>query len=686
MTFKLALLFSAAAVMAAAPDSVVEKKQNSLLQQLQNLQESNSMGVSLNGTAKGGALSSSITSDQLDATSPSRETGAFSDVKLQIGARPTAESRALVEMRLHQDWQTGHAQGVNPLNVSWWSYDGRSFGKKLSFNLGHMRVGYSPLTLNVPSAENLQEPEIFANRRREAMADRNLDGSSKRLLQGLNADFHSGEALGLSDLQVQGTMARVRNVAKKVNQVFFDFDKSDRYLLGGRFGASFMGSRLGLNYTNVFDRISSTHAVGVSSGDTIDYESNQVYSLELSLNSDSMGWELPFSMGLNGEYAQSNWAWDRDVATVVKKSQYVQVRDLYVRPDGVIDSAIFIVEKTSKSTTEITQDRIAELDGTGMLLQPYFKWALESVKFDMQFDYLKNEENFYSEMACSPAYLGNTAVLNSDAMYTHSMEAGIAMVRSGSLENMYYSLYRSEALTQMTAMGNGNPLGELPAAEDHELYNNYYMGHFIRNGYTSTTYTRSELALVEAALDPSVGLALPFGYATPNRKGFGGRLNAEIMKDVTFNGRYYSVSLDKGSNKFTEVAAGLGVELGDMLDLSRRILVQGSYTGGTESEVYKRETKRIMAGGSFEVWKGINLLVGYQTLEKTFGSPWYNVTKVQESLVLAGPQVRLGAGSVLTLQYGILGNEVSYLSETDGSAQTLSIDKNLMSADISVQF
>jgi hypothetical protein len=87
-----------------------------------------------------------------------------------------------------------------------------------------------------------------------------LDTTNNRLLQGLNLLYNSGKLGSLENLYAQGTVARLRAIGKKYDQVFFDFDWSDRYLVGARVGAEAFGANLGLNYTYTFDRIRSTRA------------------------------------------------------------------------------------------------------------------------------------------------------------------------------------------------------------------------------------------------------------------------------------------------------------------------------------------------------------------------------------------------------------------------------------------
>jgi hypothetical protein len=689
MMFKVAILFSAAVAMAAS-DSVLVQKQVGLLQKLKDIQENNTLGVSLDGTAKGSYLSSALTSDQLVSGYPSTETGANTDVKLNFLARPSADSRVLIQMRLHQDWQSAYGQDLSPALVNWFSYDGRSLGGKLNFNLGHMRVGYTPLTISTPQLDILQEPLIFKQRRTEVMADMNLDGSDRRLLQGLNADYNSGTLGFLTNLQLQGTLARVRNNAKKTTQIFYDFDKSDRYLVGGRLGGEVDGISARLNFANTFDRVASTHATGMAASDTFNYEFNRVISAEVGANTEKMGIDLPFVFGLDLEYAMSKWTWDQETATEVDVYETKLVRDRYYDADGTADSALFYARTLTGSDIVVDYHNVMDLDGKALLVKPSLAFKQESFSVKAQFAYLNNDQNFQAELANTPAYVGNSVILNSEAKFTNSLdstslERRLSLFRSGSLENMYYSVYRSDALTRWNIMGAGTVDG-LAVASDGALYNNYQQAHFLRNGYTNESWKRLELVSYVNSLDPSVNLALPLGYATHNRSGIEGKVDFEAINSVDLNVRYRNMKKVEGAETYTEMALGAGVELGQLAGLDRKIRLQGSYAKGTETDGYGRETVQMVGGANVDIYGGIALLLGYQGLEKTFTMPYNYVRKITESLLLAGPQWRITSGSVLTLQYGLMTNELDYLSSADLSPQLLSIDKSLVSADIAVQF
>ena len=325
LIFATALMFSATAAFAEA-DSAVVVKQTSFLQKLDSLNKA-ILGLRLSGTAKAGALTSMASSEQFTDKSATQENQAFTDVNLRFLAQPSSETRLDVQVRLHKDWQSAVDENNNPVIGHWFSYDGKILNNHVDFNLGYMRVGYSPLTINTPQFEILQEPEIFRQNRVEALSYRNLDTTSRRLMQGLNAEFHSGAVGVIDDIYAQGTGARMRNTAKKNDQVFFDFDWADRYAYGLRAGISTFGVNLGANYVGALDRRQTTRSRDLPSKDTIIYDDNSVFSAELGFDSQKLLSGLPVHFGLNGEYAMSWWNVDADVMKITNPVKHVLKED-----------------------------------------------------------------------------------------------------------------------------------------------------------------------------------------------------------------------------------------------------------------------------------------------------------------------------------------------------------------------
>ena len=698
-----AILFSAAT--AFAEGESVQAQQTSLLQKLDSLSVS-VLGLKFNGTVKAGGLTSMAKSDQFSDDSPTQENQAYTDANLVLTARPSSETQATIELRLHKDWQNAYDENNNPVIGHWFSYDGSILNKHLDFNLGYMRVGYTPYTLYTPQQKLLQEPEIFAEKRVEALAQRNLDTTSRRLMQGLNADYHSGNVGPLSDIHAQVTGARMRDAAKKTDQVFFDFDWTDRYFYGLRLGADAFGAHLGVNYTDVFDRIKGRRARKTALTDTVYYEDNSVLSIEAGFDSKELLKDLPVSFGLNGEFAMTSLENSRDYSKQVNV-QYYELNEFMVVLDNAMvnrrDTSFIYVKVNEKSDLEDVSEDLGTVDGNGFYVEPYANIDLAGIEGSLKVMYLQNDEKFWSEMASSPVYRGGATVLNSNALFKDDGYSSLVdEFGMSSLENMYMTVYNSNPLYAGNLM-TSNSKNALSDQEESgnmyfRLYNNYKNAHFYRNGYNADVKKRREIEAELFVMDPANDMALPFGVATPDRKGLNVNLdlawNSAVELNVLFS-MISTVNSDIEEGKFTRYAAGLGVDFGRLFGLDRKIKLQGSYDHAEEDKGYQRKNDRIMAGANIDVFGPVALLAGYQMSTREFGLPLYvsdfaSVNKAEESMLLVGPRVKIAPHSYLSVQYGLLTDKVTFLgidpATNMAASQELSIDKNVIIADVTVNF
>ena len=698
-----AILFSAATAFAEGEN--VEAQQTSLLQKLDSLSAS-VLGLKFNGTVKAGGLTSMAKSDQFSDDSPTQENQAYTDANLVLTARPSSETKATIELRLHKDWQNAYDENNNPVIGHWFSYDGTILNKHLDFNLGYMRVGYTPYTLYTPQQKLLQEPDVFAEKRVEALAQRNLDTTSRRLMQGLNADFHSGNVGPLSDIHAQMTGARMRDAAKKTDQVFFDFDWTDRYFYGLRLGADAFGAHLGVNYTDVFDRIKGRRARKTATTDTVYYEDNSVLSIEAGFDSKELLKDLPVSFGLNGEFAMTSLENSRDYV-VSKNMPYYELNEFMVVLDKAMvnrrDTSFIYVKVNEKSDLEDVSEDLGTVDGQGFYVEPYANIDLAGIEGSLKVMYLQNDEKFWSEMASSPVYRGGATVLNSNALFKDGGYSSLVdEFGMSSLENMYMTVYNSNPLYAGNLM-TSNSKNALSDQEESgnmyfRLYNNYKNAHFYRNGYNADVKKRREIEAELFVMDPANDMALPFGVATPDRKGLNVNLdlawNGAVELNVLF-GMISTVNSDIEEDKFTRYAAGLGVDVGRIVGLDRKIKLQGSYDHSEEDKGYQRKNDRIMLGANIDVYGPVALLGGYQMSTREFGLPLYvsdfaSVNKAEESMLLVGPRVKIAPHSYLSVQYGLLTDKVTFLgvdpATNMAASQELSIDKNVIIADVTVNF
>ncbi|MDR1812050.1 MAG: hypothetical protein LBQ87_04425, partial [Candidatus Fibromonas sp.] len=618
--------------LAQEADSSLIAGQRAVLGSLDSI-EKNSLGFALNGRAKAGILSSSMDSKALPEEESHSEYQSFTDFLLSISIRPGSETRALFDLRFHKDWQSSFREGNNTPIVSWWSYDGLILDKIMSFNVGTMRVAYTPLTIATPGPDFIFEPQVFAEKRAEAMADRYLDDSGKRLLQGLNVEINL--PLGFFDnVFFQSTIARLRNNAKKADQVFFDFDPyHDRYATAARLELEAFGFKAGVSDVYSFDRVRSTHVKFPGNiKDSLDYEYNNV--LSFNGGASSKKWiSGPVDFGVNVEVAISNWMHYQEYKstkqdTIVMLGTPSTPLPCFNCPDTLMNGFRYPYYSVypKAETVEFDHVKVGEWhDQAALLANVYVNYSDNSIKAKLSGNYLKTDVGFESELAANPSYLPTMPILNSNAAF-ESQEFGsdiLGHFRSGSLENLYYSLYYTLPLNagNMMSGSGGNP-GNLGTTG--QLFNNYKFAHYYRNAYTYRAHTRLERYAVAGNLDPSVNMALPYGYATPDRQGGDADLRVNWNDAVLFRGVFGKYASDF-EGEYTRLGAGLAVKIDRLASLSRPLDVSVSYEQNKEEKYMEREASRIMAGFSAGIWSGISLLGGVQILDKKFGLPYGGV-------------------------------------------------------------
>jgi len=658
--------------------------------------EENVIGFALNGWAKGGILSSTLESKSLPEEESVSEYLAFTDFNLSISARPSNETKATFDLRFHKDWQSAYREGNNSPIIRWWSYDGNILNKKLKFNLGTMRIAYTPLTVYLPEPELIMEPEIFASLKKDAMEERYLDGTNRRLLQGLNLEY--AISAGIFDkIFLQGTVARLRRVADGTNRISFDFDPNkDRFSMGARIGIETNGVYFGANDIYTFNRFSSS----VKNKDTLDYEKNNVLSFELSYNSKKL-LEGPVSFGIGAEYALSNWSWYQHVKVPREPEDFLyydQISDLpSTAPSTYPNYKTGVNNKPLYKLFKVDEEKFK-----GALLgNAFVQYNENPFEAKLSGHFLNTDKNFEAELAASPAYLPNPnlPILNSDA----TLEYNLRQFRAGSLENMYYSLYYTLPLNAITIVsgpkGEPNVLWDGTASttsfyQSPNLYNNYKFAQYYRNAYTQQTYTRLERSdtSFRSRIDPAASLALPNGYATPDRSGGDADLNFVLNKAASIRGVFgmYS-SFD--STAYTRFGGGLEVNIARLADLSNALIISGSYEQNKEEKgEWNTQTDRIMAGAKIGIWRGLSLIGGFQQLNKEFKKPcelpnaevYLAVNKTNEVLLLGGPQIKISERANFVLQGGLLSNKISFVLIDKN--EEMELNKYIMSGTVTVEF
>ena len=671
--------------------------QDRLISALDSIEE-NVIGFALNGNAKSGVLSSSL------AEPENSEYSAFTDFTLGISIRPNKETKANFDLRFHKDWQSAYREGNNSPIVRWWSYDGNILDKRLKFNLGTMRIAYTPLTIYLPEPEALMEPEIFSNLKKDAMEERYLDGTNRRLLQGLNAKYEIPAGI-FDNIFMQGTIVRLRKVPDGTDRIFFDFDPNkDRFSTAARIGVETYGFSLGISDVYTFNRYSSS-LKNISLDTLVDYEKNNVLSFELNYNSKKL-LTGPVGFDVGVEYALSRWSHRQDKRVQSEPKTFLSITSLPLDWIGIIPytSSYYPYYRTAVPTGS---EYKYELSQVGALKNKGALLGSASVSFDQEpfeaklsGNFLNVNKDFEAELAASPAYLPNLPILNSSA----DLEYSLGQFRAGSLENMYYSLYYTLPLNAITIVAGrqGKPNYVIrgtecgvpnPGGGNVSLYqsacldNNYKLAHYYRNAYTQQTYTRLERSEF-SFLDPSVNMALPYGFATPDRTGGGADLNFTWNKAVNIRGIFGMYSSEEAD--YTRFGGGVEVNVARLADLNKSLVISGSYEQNKEENgIWNPKTDRIIAGFKIGIWRGLSLLAGFQQLAKEFDNPYviasdFAVNKTSEILVIGGPQIKISERANFTLQGGSLSNSVSFTANK--KEDSIDLDKLIVSGIVTVDF
>jgi hypothetical protein len=550
------------------------------------------------------------------------------------------------------------------------------------------------------------EPEIFSSLKKEAMEERYLDGTNRRLLQGLNLEFSTPAGV-FDNIFLQATLVRLRKTANLMDRISYDFDpQKDRFSVAGRMGAEAYGASLGVNGVYTFNRPKSSLknkalAANNVADVIVDYEENKVLSFDLGYNGKKL-LSGPVNFGVGLEYALSGWKHSQDEFKTREKEILVLSGTNPLIPSNTPSGALTqqgAVVGNYYLDYAYTTERDYEFSSiesqsykSAILANAFVTFNQNSFEAKLSGNFLSTDKNFESELAASPAYLPNLPILNSDANLNSSLE----YFRTGSLENMYYSLYYSLPMNAITIVTGtkGMPsaiIGTQEMLNSGNLYNNYKFSQYYRNAYTQRTYTRLERgAMCSATLDHAVNLALPCGYATPDRKGGDADLSFAWNKAINVRAVFGKYSAETAN--YTRLGGGLEVNVARLAGLSKAAVISGSYEQNKEEEgLWNPQVDRIMAGFKVGIWRGLSLIGGMQQLVKEFKNPYViaedpevgviSVNKIGEVLAIGGPQIKISERAEFSLQGGLLSNSIE-----GNNGIKLDLDKFIMSGSVTVEF
>jgi hypothetical protein len=453
----------------------IQSKVNSIL---------NKAGIHFNGTFRSQYMQSMLNEEEsgvgaIDWGKKQTESNEYTSVDFDIGARPNDALSARCMFRMHQNWQNFFSDVSNPIFLRWMSIDG-NIKNMFRFNVGDYRQRYSPLTLWSPDIDIAYEPEIFAEKRRQAMNEVFL-GDNDRLLQGVNFnmdaevvpifnEFHlnvQASRLRLSEANVQNGAAVAADFEN--DNITLDKTYMDRYFIAGNLDIiALKGLGFGGTLFDIFDLPPTSALDGGRYDRELIARNQRVWAARIKPTTNIFLDTDAFSVGINFEVAGSH---DRD-------------------------SAWRLFDTTISGTDTTVDTSVADSFVDGMAIDAgltgMFKFG-EMGSLCLNVGFMNNDENFRNMMAQSPSFIGQR-IMNIENDFAHEAR----------LYTTFDALY--DYVFKFTPSGT-NTWTQEPRR---------------KISYLNSILTRKELDSldgVNARFDSTLQLVLPAGQATPNRSG-----------------------------------------------------------------------------------------------------------------------------------------------------------------------
>ena len=638
--------------------------------------EAGEVGLTISGTARSQFLRSDLAGDSARLGQPTSENVAGSGADIDLTARPSTNTRGRLQFRILQDWQKNYTQAPTPLNGRWFDFSGNILQDQVQLSIGDYRAKHTPLTLYAVEPEVLFEPEIFGDRRQRAMEEWSL-GDNRLPLQGLSAGYHREWMPGQFDVKAGINAARLRTVFAGPSAWFFWTDEVEKLM-----GNFFVETRLfnALTVGGEWIRINDDKATSRAKNNTLVLASRtgifpQPLYQDVSVNSfrtnfDASRWlgEGPFSVGLESEYAMSNYQSSQDIR------------------DSTTSTGIRLLKKDKWDGNAIRVDLHTAYSSSN-------KWDLS-----LNLGFLQNDKNFVNDLAQTPTFRGKR-ILNS--------LNGIGGYGGGysSFDALYSYVYSMDPITDLNGSEGWN--------SDFKYYNgtnNWYRAPFVKSSYSNSVTTLSERNAVSGSghpdstkLDPNFQLLFPFGPATPNRVGITSQVAADFMeKKIEVKAVFAKLNEVEGliidsaqapASTYDRLGGGMAADVGRIFNLSNRLTLSGSYvqdswnraaydTGEFIIETMPSvafKTSLLNAGVYAGVWKQVAVLAGYQQINS---NPALRVKglrqtgKVAQSQWALGLEVKITHAAYVTAEYGKLNFEES-LTSTRFSQDLMSLGLQL---------
>lgn len=722
------LLFVASAASVASAVSEAE-----LDRQLQAKEDSLSSkrGFEVGGRITGVLNNAYMSSDQEDSKlnkMPNTERSQFVSADLDFHFRPYEAVRFNATLRMEAGMQNYFATSAKSLTANWLNMEG-NVGKDLYWIVGDFRQQYSPLTLFAPTGLDgiLYEPLIFARAREMAMQEAMIVGN-QRNLQGVNLQFRHDFGGMAGEIRAEGIFARVRRVQ------LLDFSGSNGNLLANGYnsllndGAIYPGSSMASNMDkwllsanveylpvdkNVFLGFTGMLVFDDSASFTNTYRTQYqevIYNGQLSYyNTETGELEGPilnpstFEDGGYTVYQPINpYETDPQNTSIISARAGADIAGILGNKSLTLD----VMGEYAMSSDEqrhfepafdefgnvVAYNEVTE-DDNGSALNISFNAGYKlPVGLDIQLaaNYVMNDSNWFNNLAQSPQFFA-TRTLNSDKDGNVS-RYGVNSPLYSTFSSLYY--YDPKFTPVGTQLANTDD----PTIKGQT--NSYNIAPIQRNAYSTSVYTRRELALMSFMLDKSVQMSLPNGFATPNRSGFNIDMKFGFQDFAEANAIFSMLKQKKSDNvfmkeaEFQEFGAGLKVDVFKMLGFSLPLELSGSYKHAVKTQELTDEFKPyfadkgelsmdfINAGLYVQYMPRLGINAGLQMINTTFdavsSSPILNVAPGYETPLLKGKQMQwmvgldytVAEGVYLELNYGMINVENTY-NTTEGAGSNM---------------
>lgn len=642
---------------AGYPETDTRARLDSLQQRVEEVVSK--AGIHFGGEFRSQFLLSRIRGEGVTPGKRTDESVEYTSVDFDITARPNDAIGARVMFRMHQDWRNFFSDIANPIFSRWISIDG-SVARMFSYHAGDFKERYSPLTLYSPDITVPFEPEIFAQLRRQAMAEEFVRGNS-RPLQGASVNLDAEVVPILKELHVNLLASRLRLAQTNIengSMVATELEKApmDRYALGANTDAVVLPDLfVGGTAMDIFD-LKATADTSDTVADTL-AKQTAVWAVRGGAGTRAFLDTDRFSLSLSAELAQSR-----------NDSSWYRVDTL--RTAGDTSTTHHLLQQTITGNA-------CSIDLRGRL-----GFGNGSLRFGV--GYLSNDRTFRNELAQSPTFIGQRIMnIENDSTYRDNTfkwfePSRFVATHYSTFDAMYRHVFKFTP-SEATNLWHKAPMRKI--------------------SYTRAILSQEELdKIADEYLDPALQLVMPFGPATPNRSGFRGSLDLSLLeggldvrgsllmvdeKESSSIVHPVSVAYDSGetmssgtaapadttvmenteisvpATSFLQAGGGVSVDLSALITaLPHPLVLSGGYRlsraindGNIDYDVTASTTEVgfLNAGLAWTFWKRATLLAGYQRIDMSAdGTVDDIVTRQVQTHWAVGARYRVGEGGTLT--------------------------------------